>query len=357
MSPVAIARQRLANQRLTGPRFAEPADVVRHQVAVQAQDYRGGLWGVGIRTEGATEEAVERAIEERAIVRTWPMRGTLHLVAAADVRWMLLLLAPRIVGRAAGRLRQLGLAASDLTRARKLLVKALRGGGRLTRAEAYALLAAAGMSPEGQRGIHVLWHLAQEGVICHGPRRGKQPTFVLLDEWLPSSKPRPREEAIAELAQRYFESHGPATVADFSWWSGLPAADGKAGLAAVKDRLAVQVWDGQDYWGPARPAYDARSLPGAHLLPPFDELLVAYRDRSASADAAHAKDAFSLLSPALVVRGTVIGTWTRAADGDGVRIAPRWFGPPTAPALRALRAAAARYARFLGQKARMVTDR
>jgi hypothetical protein len=318
---------------------------------MQAQDYRGGLWAVGLRTEAATESLVEKAIEDRSIVRTWPMRGTLHLVAAEDVRWLLPLLTPRMVARAAGRHRQLGLTASDFSRARKLLEKTLRGRA-LTRPEVYARLASGRIAPDGQRGIHVLWRLAQEGLICFGPRNGRQPTFVLLDEWLAPAPPRPRDEAIAELARRYFESHGPATLADFSWWSGLGMADAKAGLEAEKARLAMQEWGGQAYWGPSRPP-TVRATPGAHILPPFDELLVAYKDRSASTDAAHAKDAFSLLRPTLVSSGRVVGTWTRAQDRNGVVVVPRWFAPPPPAALRALRVAAKRYGTFVGTTARL----
>jgi hypothetical protein len=319
---------------------------------VQAQDYRGGLWAVGIRMESATEASIERAIEDRSIVRTWPMRGTLHLVAAEDVRWLLPLLTPRMVARAAGRVRQLGLAPSDFLRARKLLEKALRGR-QLARNEVYALFASGGVVPDGQRGIHILWQLAQERVICFGPRKGTQPTFVLLDEWLPASKPRPREEAIAELARRYFEGHGPATVADFAWWSGLPVGQAKAGLEPVKDRLACQESRGQAYWGPAVPPSLARAAPTAHVLPPFDELLVAYTDRSASTDSAHARDVLNLLRPTLVIKGQVVGTWTRLQDRQGVSIVPRWFSPQPSAALRALQAASKRYGDFLGVTARL----
>jgi hypothetical protein len=353
MTHFDIARQRLANQGLIGARFRTPAEVVRHHVAVQAQDYRGGLWAVGVRTETVTEAAVESALEERSIVRTWPMRGTLHLVAAEDVRWLLPLLTPRIVARAAGRVRQLGLVTTDFTRARKVFEKALGGGKRLTRSEMYELLESSGIVAAGQRGIHILWQLAQEGVLCCGPRQGKQPTFVLLDEWLPPSKPREREEAIAELARRYFESHGPATTADFVWWSGLGVNEAKAGLGNVKTRLASHQAEDRTFWGPLRPRSAARLQPAAHVLPPFDELLVAYKDRSASADADHAADAASLLSPTLALKGHVQGTWRRSQDARGMVVLPRYFSPLKEADMRSLAAAVKRYGLFLGVPARL----
>lgn len=357
MATIDIARQRMANQRLTGERFPTAVEVVRHHLAIQAQDYRGGLWAVGVRMRAATETAVEAAIAERSIVRTWPLRGTLHLVAAEDVRWMLPLLTPRIVARAAGRHRQLGLVPSDFRKARKLFEKALQGGKLLTRKEMYGVLESAGISAAGQRGMHILWLLAQEGVLCHGPLQGRQPTFVLLDEWVPPAKPVPREEAIARLARRYFESHGPATVADLAWWAGLGVKEAAAGLDLVKGQLSSVQVDGRTFWGPRAVPASARTMPRAHMLPPFDELLVAYRDRSASAGDAGSISALSLLSPTLVINGRVVGTWTRRVGVGGIRAVPRWLVPVAPAGLKALQAAATRYGRFMGTPARLAEGR
>src|SRR4029079_19390978 len=147
-----------------------------------AQDYAGGLWGIGLRVDGAVQADVERAIADATLVRSWPMRRTLHLVAGEDLRWMLRLLTPRQLALSAGRHRQLGLAEGDFARAGRLWMRALRGGARLTRAGAYEELRRGGVAPDGQRGIHVLADLAQQGLLCFGPREGKQPTFVLLEE-------------------------------------------------------------------------------------------------------------------------------------------------------------------------------
>jgi len=164
---------------VTRPAFTDPADLVRWMGAVQAQDYMGSLWGVGLRLHGASEADVEASIAAGAIVRTWPMRGTLHYVPAEDARWMLRLLAPRVVAGAAGRYRQLGLDAAAFARSRTVLTRALRGGRRLTRGAAYETLARGGVSTEGERGIHILGRLAQEAVLCVGPRDGRQQTFAL----------------------------------------------------------------------------------------------------------------------------------------------------------------------------------
>jgi Winged helix DNA-binding domain len=338
-----ILRSRMRNQRLAVP-LAGPADVVRWLGAVQAQDYRGALWGVGLRTRRATAADVERAIAERAIVRTWPMRGTLHFVAPEDVRWMLRHLAPRVVRRTAGRHRELGLDAATFARSGRLLERELAGGGALTRPEAYKLLARAGISPAGQRGIHILGLLAMEGLLCIGPQRGVQPTFVLLDEWVPAAPVPEREPALAELARRYFVSHGPATAADFAWWTGLPMGEARAAIELAGPHLVARAGA---LCGSGRPARG--SPPAAQLLPAFDEYTVAYRDRSAFLDPAHASStAGGIGSPVVVIGGRVAGTWRRRTAKTSIALTVELLAAASATARRALTAEAERYGRFVG---------
>ena len=232
-----VLRRRLRGHHLVTPRFARPADVVNWLCAVQAQDYLGSLWGIGLRTASGTESDVERAIADRTIVRSWPMRGTLHFVAADDIRWMLHLLTPRIALRGAARRRQLDLDTPALVRSRNRLEKALSGGNALTRPQAYRVLEEAGIATADQRGLHILLELGMQGVLCFGPRAGRQPTFVLLDEWVPTSRSLDRDDALGELARRYFTSHGPATV----WlqsMSACPAASLPSMPAPASMRIA-----------------------------------------------------------------------------------------------------------------------
>ncbi|HEX6737862.1 MAG TPA: winged helix DNA-binding domain-containing protein, partial [Vicinamibacteria bacterium] len=279
--PADLPRRRLLNQQLLRPRLRSPAELVAWFGAVQAQDYLGSLWAVGQRLAQATEADVERALAERTLVRTWPMRGTLHYVAAGDVRWMLALCTPRVIARSAGRHRQLGLDEAAFRRGAAALARELEGGRQLARREAYAALERGGVSPAGQRGLHVIGYLAQRGLICFGPRQGRQPTFVLLDEWLPAAAAVPREEALARLAGRYFASHGPATVHDFAWWSGLPVKDALAGIEGAGPRLVVPDGDGRRWRSAAEPPSRAARSPVASLLTSWDEYLVAYQDRDA----------------------------------------------------------------------------
>jgi DNA glycosylase AlkZ-like len=315
MTRDALARTRLSVQRLVGAPFPTVAAAVAWFGAVQAQDYRAALWGIGQRVRAATEADVERAIASREIARTWPMRGTLHLLAAADIHWITRLLAPRALARAAGRHRELGLDARTLARAGAVFAKELAGGVTRTRDELYELLAKNRISPAGQRGIHVLAALAMQGLVCFGPHRGKQPTFTLLDEWIPPPPPRDRDDALRDLATRYFTSHGPATLADFVWWTGLPVADARRAVAlASLDELAVG--GTAHYWVASR---RRATGPRVHLLPPYDELTVAYRDRSAVLDPAHAAATKNgIFSPVIAVDGRIVGTWTREMTRDRI---------------------------------------
>jgi hypothetical protein len=353
-----ITQQRLRTQRLAGPRLESPADVVRWFGAVQAQDYAGALWAVGLRTTKATESDVEHAVSQRAIVRTWPLRGTLHFVAPEDVRWMLTHFGPRTIARAALRFTQLELDARTLARSAALIVRALQGGRSLSRPRLYAVLERAGITTRDNRGLHILWRCAHDGVVCFGARDARQHTFVLLDEWVPAAPTLTRDEALAELARRYFTSHGPATLADFGWWSGLAAADSRAAIEHAGSHLHRDCIGNAQYWRAQRPERTAttrtRGRPDAVLLPPYDEYTVAYRDRRAALDPAHAAAARNgIFSPTIVVDGKIAGTWTRRLTNDRVTIDLQPFAPLSAARQRAIGLAADRYGRFIGRPVRL----
>src|SRR5262245_9069513 len=239
MTPSGILRRRLENQALARRSFRTPAEVVAWFGAVQAQDYLGALWALGLRMRSTSEAGVEAAEAQRAIVRSWPMRGTLHFVAAADVRWMTRLLAPRVLARNAARIkREVGVDAGVVARCREVVTRALEGGKRLERSELYQALDARRIRTAGSRGLHILGWLAMEGTLCLAGRSGKQHTFALLDEWLPATRALERDAALAELAARYFGSHGPATRQDLMWWAGVTLKDAQAAIDAAGPRLA-----------------------------------------------------------------------------------------------------------------------
>ncbi len=350
-----IALQRLVSQQIAQPAFAHPNEIVAWLGAVQAQDYLGALWAVGLRTPGATEQTIEQALAEKTIIRTWPMRGTIHFVAAADVRWMQELLAPRVVRRTKSRHTQLGLDESIMSASAEVITRALQGGKQLPRNALYALLEQANIATGSSRGLHILGRLAHDQLLCFGARAGKQPTFALLDEWAPHAQSLPHDEALATLAQRYFASHGPATVPDFMWWSGLTTKEAKAGLAAMEGQLKHTNIGGQEY-------YFAKDAPGAaaethdaFLLPPFDEFLVAYRDRSAALDPAYNERIVpggnGIFNPIIVIGGRVVGTWKRTFKRADVIMTFSPFTAFSAAQASAITAAAERYGIFVGKRA------
>jgi Winged helix DNA-binding domain len=352
MTSREFLRHRLINQRIIRGARKSPSEVVAWLGAMQAQDYSGALWAIGLRSVGAVEADVERAIAERTILRTWPMRGTLHFVAAADVRWMLALLTPRIVAGSAARARQLELDDAIFTRSRKIFIRALQGGRALQRDAMCALLECAKIPTAGQRGYHILWRLAQEGILCFGTRAGGQHTFALLDEWAPDAKTMDREQALGELARRYFTGHGPATLQDFVWWSGLKISDGKAGLAMAAAHLSRETMDGVDYWMPQSLLSPGDDAAPVHLLPGFDQYMLGYADRSAALDPLHSQKIVpgnnGMFMPTIVARGRVAGTWKRVFKRRGIVIEARPFAPLNKTEMRAFAAAARRYGDFMG---------
>lgn len=346
-----IARLRLFNQRIAAATFKKPSDVVEWFGAVQAQDYLGALWAVGLRMRKAVEADIEGALAEKTIVRTWPMRGTLHFVAAEDVRWMLELLTPRIVaGRARRVYEQMDLTETVFARSKELFAKILQGGKQLPRNVMYQRLEAARISTADGRGLHILSRLAQDGFLCFGAREGKQQTFALLAEWAPTAKSLERDAALAELARRYFTSHGPATLQDFAWWSGLATADARAGLEMIKPQLRQETIDGQSYWlSPSATAVKETSSLIARLLPVYDEYTVAYKDRSAVLDPSHASQAsYGIFNSTILVDGRIVGNWKRTLKKDRVFIETSLLVKLGKTEMCALAEAANRYGEFLG---------
>src|SRR5688572_3851501 len=275
----AVAAERLRNQSITPPRLRRAADVVAWLGAVQAQEYEPAKWGLGLRMAGAVDATVERAFEEGRILRTHLMRPTWHFVTPADIRWMLDLTGARVQRVMAPYNRHLELDAPTMTRGMKIIERALGDRQYLTRVELAERLQRQGLTMAGMRLAHLAMHAEQEGVICSGPRRGKKFTYALVAERAPDAPRLSRDESIARLTLRFFTSHAPATVRDFVWWSGLPTADAKRGLEMIEARR--EEVDGEIYWTSGRTLPSMARPPLAHLLPIYDEYVVAYRRRVA----------------------------------------------------------------------------
>ena len=346
-----IGALRLFNQQIAHTRLDTSEQVVAWLGGMQAQDYPGAKWSVGLRLPQATDADVERAIDEHRIIRTWPMRGMLHFVAAADVRWMLALTSPKNLAGAARRRQQLELDDAVLARCRQIFIKALRGGKQLTRDELYALLERANISTAAQRGYHILWNSALHGLICFASTTGKEQTFALLDEWVAPTGEKTHDEALAELALRYFSSRGPATLQDFTWWSGLNAGDARAGLEAVRPQLLQETVNKQTCWMAPDIAVPKETA-SAFALPGFDEFLLGYKDRSAVLDAKHAQQVCpggnGMFASTIVIDGRVAGTWKRSIRKTAIEIGATPFAPLSKAERTAFAAAAESYAAFMG---------
>lgn len=318
-----VALLRLVAQRLAGPPLASAGAAVGWLTALQAQDLPGALTSVALRTDGGSRADVEAALRTGEIVRSWPMRGTLHLVRGEDLPWMLELLASRAVAKAARRRAQLELDETTVERARELAAAALSGGGELTRAELLAAWQAGGVDTSAQRGYHLLGHLAQTGTLCLGPRRDGEQLIVLLAEWVPQPRQPSREEALGELAARFFRSHGPATVPDLIRWGQLTAGDARAALDTARPQLESITVDGVEHLlDPETPqllSSARRRARGVFLLPGFDELVLGYADRRAVLSPEHAGKVVpggnGVFRPTVVSDGRIVGTWRHAGRG------------------------------------------
>ncbi|TWI94372.1 winged helix DNA-binding protein [Mucilaginibacter frigoritolerans] len=343
-----IAQQRIYNQYIVNAVFKQPADIVKYMGAIQAQDYAGAKWAVGLRLKNGKDAAVDKALADGSIIRTHVLRPTWHFVSPYDLRWMLDLTAARIKAAAAPWYKKLELDAAVLKKCNDVLARALEGNKQLNRAEIMTVLQQAGIATDDLRFVHLLMWAELEKVICSGGRQGKQFTYALFDDRVPLASPKAKEEALAELAGRYFTSRSPATLQDFTWWSGLTTADAKTGLELVKADLLNLKMEGVDYWMGSELPDNNIKVQAAHLLPAFDEFAVSYKDRTAAVKHEYLTQArYVIFDPSIVVNNQIVGTWKRTINKTGVDITVNLFGKLNKTQTAAVDAAAIRYLKFM----------
>lgn len=323
-SAIDIVKIRSANQRLSGNFCPSAEEAVSWLGAIQAQEYLPSLWGVGTRLRpGTTEQSVLDEIATARIVRTWLMRGTIHYAPAADVRWMVRLLGARVNKKYERYYKQVDLTPAIFKVAKDVLIAQLSGGIQATRKELYTAFAHAGITEPSKRGrgSFMLQYWSQEGLICFGPYRGKQQTFVLLDEWVHGSRTPTLEESLAILAKRYFSSHGPATIGDFVYWSGLSAAEARRAVVLSKENLSSIAIDNVEYWLSAGLRSDELpTLPKVLILSCFDEYAIGYKDRGAILDAAYKESlGYGVNNNIIVIDGHIVGTWQPSKASMGLQ--------------------------------------
>jgi hypothetical protein len=356
MSGTVVVRERLRNQWLDGAASGTTAsEVVRWLGGVQAQDYGAAKWAVAQRAGDLTSADVDEALADGSILRTHVLRPTWHFVVPADIRWMLRLTAPRVKALMAFGNRESGLDEATCASANRAMAAALHGGRQLTRVELGDVLRRGGIDFSDAIGLGRLMVRAElDGIVCSGALRGRQHTYALLDDRVPPATEMECEVALAELAGRYFAGHGPATVKDFAWWSGLSISDATAGAQTATPALQQSEIEGTRYWfAPPRPQRRRQRAPRAHLLPNFDEYTVGYADRDPirePGDGPHfdSRGGDSILNNVMLIDGRVVGTWRRVAQKYTVRLAANLFRALTDDESAAIAAAAQRYGRFLG---------
>jgi hypothetical protein len=311
--------------------------------ATQAQDFQSAVLAIALRTKSRARSEVLAALDSGSVVRSWPMRGTLHFVAAEDLSWMLALTAERSLAGAQKYLAQLGLEVSTIERAREIVIESLTGGGRISRADLLASWEKGGLQNVKEHGYRLIWHLAQTGTLCLGPMglgptglgptKGTDQNFVLFDEWITTSRHLDHDEALGEWALRYFRSHGPATVKDFTWWTQLKAADVKVAVAIAAPQLERVVVDDVTYYLDPQTlaALEAhrRQARGVFLLPGFDEYLLGYQTRTAVLPPDFASRIVpggnGVFLPTVISDGEVVGTWKRVGTGTKRTLAATAF--------------------------------
>jgi len=350
VTAIPIPQLRLHNQGITRTAHRQPADVVAWLGAVQAQEFGPAKWALGLRLPArATEAAIDRAFDAGQLLRTHVMRPTWHFVAPADIRWMLELTAPHVHRVISHYCRRLGLESAIRTRAAAIFERALEDQP-LTRGELSTHLTRAGIAAKGVPLAFLTIHAELEGVICSGPRRGRELTYAQLATRAPRAVRLSRDEALAELTCRYFRSHGPATIRDFVWWSGLKTSDAKRGLEI--NRAQTVIVDGTTYWSIGNAPRRVLTEPTAYLLPIYDEYLVSYRDRQAVPHGPTVVPSRSrggvTFQHALVIGGQVAGTWkvTRSPEGVSIDVIP--LRKLTRTERTQLGPVAERYSRFVG---------
>jgi Winged helix DNA-binding domain len=345
-----IIALRLRNQELLNHSFTKPADLVRWLGAVQSQDYAGAKWALANRLKNPVESKIEEEINSGEILRTHVLRPTWHFVLPEDIRWMIALTEPRISALSAKYFRDLNLDKTLLKRSNKIIVKTLQSGRHLTRKELGEALEQVGIATNDLRLTYIIFRAELDQLICNGTKRGKQFTYALLDQRAPNAKRLQHDEALAELGLRYFRSRGPATIKDFTWWSGLSPIDSKRGIEIIKSQLGSCVVDDQTFFfSPSTIHPNKKST--IYMLPSYDEYTVAYKDRRLVIDSAFEDQAgHGIFNPNIVVNGQVKGSWRRELKGEKMLLEVQYFSPVSSRVHHSVSSIVKRYAKFFGKE-------
>jgi hypothetical protein len=323
-----ISGLRLINQHLFHPRLKSVKDLVETMGALQAQDFNMSRWAVGVRVSSATNKIIEKAFNNAEIIRTHLLRPTWHIVSSKDIYWLLELTAPQIKASLRSRHKGLEITQQVIKKSRKIIENCLRGENHLTREELISNLENSKIKTRNNRASHIFLMLELDGLICSGIIKGKKQTYALLEERVPAKKILYRDEALAELAKKYFTSHGPATLYDFAWWSGLSMRDSGHALEMVKENFISASVNSKTYWFKDEFNFNKKMNNDIFLLPAYDEFIISYKDRSAVIAQENFSKAVSnngMFRPVIVYKGNVIGLWKSIREKDNILIEATLF--------------------------------
>jgi hypothetical protein len=325
-----ISEVRLISQKVASAEFKTPEEIVSWMGAIQAQDYSMAKWAIGVRLPDTTDKKVEAAIDKGEILRIHVLRPTWHFIPADDIYWMLELSRTKIKSSFRSRDKELELTETVIVKTQSILEKILSNVSGLTREEISAEFTRAGIRTDANRLSHILIHSELIGLVCSGPIKEKKLTYSLLHKRIPAKKDIPRDEALARLAGKYFRSRCPATLEDFIWWSNLSATDARNAVESVKNDFFSETIGSSKYWLPYSFSYKVMKKTSVHLLPAYDEFLIAYKDRKSSLSPINNKKTVSvngIFYPLIVVNGQVRGLWKRLTQKNKIIVSLDFFQP------------------------------
>lgn len=345
-----ITDLRLVNQQLKGSAFTTPAELVSWMGCIQSQEFAGAKWAIGNRLSGIADAEIENDFNAGKILRTHVLRPTWHFVSPRDIGWMLKLTAPKIKAMCKGIHKKLGIDDVVLKRSKNIITEALTGGRQLTRSQLLPFFKNKQINTDDIRLGFLLMDAELDGIVCSGARQGKQFTYALMEERVLNPMQMGKDAALAELAKKYFLSRGPATLQDFSWWSGLNLTESKKALEMNKSLLVNEVVNGMAYWfSPA--VTPVKSLVPVNLLPSFDEYAIAYKDRADILLPQFSQQTGNgIFKPIILIDGQIQGTWTRSFHKENVHLEVSVLNPAIKFSKQAMLSAAKNYADFLGME-------
>lgn len=328
MNTSELLRIRLYNQLLTGHEFDEPHEIVSWMGAMQSQSLELAKWAIGARLGEKTVKNVEEALNTGKIIRTHILRPTWHFVSCEDIHWMFDLSIPRLKPTYLSYCKMLGADDSVISRGVSMVEKSLSGGKHLTKQEIGTILQKEKITTDTRMLTLIISMAEMEGVLCNGQLRGNKQTFTSFGEWAPRKLSIQKEEALERLARTFFTSHGPATIQDFTWWSGLTLTECKQALEMIKNDFICETTNGRVFWMKNDIKTPATDEVSALLLPPFDEFVVSYKDRSEMIDETHYGKVMTkngLFSPTIMLNGEIIGSWKKTMKKGAPQIELSFF--------------------------------